>query len=145
VNSLTRGRCLGLAFGSMNMLIGAVLRAAALTTGLSVFLATLEGAESGRSLATATWLLLVVVTASLGAFSVATGVTSEARRGGGLPGAVDDLVSFVGWGFETRSVSLSLDAAALLTAPLDWDFFKALGMFDGFGLDVTTVAAVSRK
>jgi hypothetical protein len=108
-----------MAFGSMNMLIGAVLRAAALTTGLSVFLATLEGAESSRSLATATWLLLVVVAASLGAFGVATGVTSEARPGGRLPGAVDDFVSFDGWGFETRSVALSSEAAALLTAPLD--------------------------
>jgi hypothetical protein len=101
------------------MLIGAVLRAAALTTGLSVFLATLEGAESSRSLATATWLLLAVVAASLGAFGVATGVASEARRGGRLPGAVDDFVSFDGWGFETRSVALSSEAAALLTAPLD--------------------------
>lgn len=49
--SLTRGRCLGLAFGWMNILIGAVLRdgPADLVTGLDAGLATVEAVGSGRS------------------------------------------------------------------------------------------------
>jgi hypothetical protein len=153
VYSLTRGRCLGLAFGSINILIGA-LRAgpAILATGL--------GAESSRSLATAT-LLLVVFAAGVSfplapsrdAFSVAAEVTSEAPHGARSLGAVDDFTSFDGWGLEelpsislrTPSVSLSLGTAALLMTPLDWDFFRTVEAFEDLGRDVTAVVAVSRK
>jgi hypothetical protein len=151
VYSLTRGRCLGLALGSLNMLIG-VLRAAALTAGLSVFLTTLEG--------TGSLLLLVLVAGvsftlapSLDALNVATGATSEPRRGTRLSGAVDGFASFGGWDLEelpaaslpTRSESLFLDVAASLMATLDWDFFRAVDAFEDLGRDVTTVVDVSRQ
>jgi hypothetical protein len=90
---------------------------------------------------------------SLDAFSVAAGVTFDARRGARLSGAVDDFASFGGWDSEeplsaflpTRPESLSLDAAVWLTVTLDWDFFRTVEAFENLDRDVTTVVAASSK
>jgi hypothetical protein len=144
VYSLTRGRCLGLTFGSWNNLIGAVLRdgPAGLGAGSEVLLVAVGPIGSlGTSLVgfldTSTWVLLVAVDAVslfsedlLNSLGLMAEVAFEARRCARSPGTVDrfgtvdDFIRLEAWDVEElspaslrgRSGPLFLDAAASLAA-----------------------------
>lgn len=102
--SLTRGRCLGLTFGSWNNFIGGALRdgPAALAAGFEVLLVMVVlvgflGKRPVGFLGTSACVSVVAVAASLrsgkirDSLGIVAEVGSEARRCARLPGTVDRL------------------------------------------------------